>query len=159
LFSFNKEHDFMLKEAEGTLGKRVYTLFSTTLSNHSFILYCWLSEKKQDCRNAEMKKKKKKEILIITHRFLPNRDHKEQISFFLFFKDNSPSLRFFTFYVYVCFNSNVLNLRTFLFLLLYFLFWFESQMKQNRCRCVKREKEAVGVRATDTGLILFENNK
>jgi hypothetical protein len=132
----------MLKEVKGTLGKRVYTLFLTTLNNHSFILYCWLSEKKQDCRNAEMKKKFES-FLIDLHK---NRENKEQISFFpFFFKDNSHSLFvFLIFYVYVCFNSNVLNLRTFLFSLLYPLFWFESQMKQNRCRCVKREKKAAG---------------
>jgi hypothetical protein len=59
LFLTHKEHDVFVKRGEGDSREaRVCTFFFlTTLSNYSFILYCWLSEKKQDCRNAEMKKK------------------------------------------------------------------------------------------------------
>ncbi len=58
-------------------------------------MYCWLSEKKQDCRNAEMKKK---EILIIIHWLSQKRENKEQISFF---QDNSHSL-FFLHFMCMC---------------------------------------------------------
>ena len=124
-FLILKEHDVLLKELKGTLGKRMYALFLTTLTNHSFILYCWLSEKKQDCRNAEMKKNFNHHSTTLT-----KRENKEQLSFFLrfFFEDNSQFfLHFLCMCTLIATSSSCVH-----FFALVFSFFFGLKVKWNR---------------------------
>ena len=124
-FLILKEHDVLLKELKGTLGKRMYALFLTTLTNHSFILYCWLSEKKQDCRNAEMKK-----ILIIIQRLSQNERIKSNFLFFssFFFEDNSQFfLHFLCMCTLIATSSSCIH-----FFALVFSFFFGLKVKWNR---------------------------
>jgi hypothetical protein len=135
-FSLIKNMTFCWKRWRGLSGSAcMHFFFLTTLSNHSFILYCWLSEKKQDCRNAEMKKK----ILIITQT-LTKRENKEQISFFPFFKDNSHFLFFLHFvYIYVLIAASSSCVHFFRSCIL-FLVWKSNETEQMPM-CKKRERE------------------
>jgi len=116
-------------------------------------LYCWLSEKKQDCRNAEMKKK---EILIIIHWLSQKRENKEQISFFLFFKDNSHSL-FFLHFIFMCVLIATSSTCTHFYFRSCILF-FGLKVKWNRTDADvwKERKKQPGLRAAVVGLILFK---
>ena len=112
--------------------------FLTTLNSYSFIfIYCWLSEKKQEWRNAEMKK-----FSIITHWLSQNK--RIESKFFFFQKITVILSRLFRFYVYVRFNSSVLNLRTFLFSVLYSFFGLKVKWNRTDADVWKgREKKKV----------------